>query len=57
MIRKPLEIRPIAGALGDEISGIDLTEELDGEIISAIRRAWLDYLVIFFREQHLVSRI
>ena len=39
MIRKPLEIRPIAGALGAEIGGIDLTEELDGETISAIRRA------------------
>jgi taurine dioxygenase len=51
MIRKPLEIRPISGALGAEIGGIDLTEELDGETISAIRRAWLDHLVIFFREQ------
>jgi alpha-ketoglutarate-dependent taurine dioxygenase len=53
MIRNSLEIRPIAGALGAEIGGIDLTEELDGETISTIRRAWLDHLVIFFREQRL----
>jgi taurine dioxygenase len=53
MIRNSFEIRPIAGALGAEIGGIALTEELDGETISAIRRAWLDHLVIFFREQHL----
>jgi taurine dioxygenase len=53
MIRTPLEIRPIAGALGAEIGGLDLTEEPAGETISAIRRAWLDHLVIFFREQHL----
>ena len=53
MIRNSLEIRPIAGALGAEIGGVDLTEELDGETIAAIRRAWLDHLVIFFREQHL----
>jgi len=53
MIRKPLEIRPIAGALGAEIGGVDLTKELDGETISAIRRTWLDHLVIFFREQRL----
>jgi taurine dioxygenase len=53
MIRNPLEIRPIAGALGAEIGGLDLTEEPAGETISAIRRAWLDHLVIFFREQHL----
>ena len=53
MLRNSLEIRPIAGALGAEIGGIDLTGELDGETISAIRRAWLDHLVIFYREQHL----
>ncbi|MBV8508086.1 MAG: TauD/TfdA family dioxygenase, partial [Alphaproteobacteria bacterium] len=53
MIRNSLEIRPIAGALGAEIGGIDLTEEPGGETISAIRRAWLGHLVIFFREQHL----
>ncbi len=53
MVRNSLEIRPIAGALGAEIGGIDLTEELDGETISGIRRAWLDHLVIFFREQPL----
>jgi taurine dioxygenase len=51
MIRNSLEIRPIAGALGAEIGGIDLTQEPGGETISAIRRAWLDRLVIFFREQ------
>src|SRR5204862_4360056 len=27
--------------------------ELGGETISAIRRAWLDHIVIFFREQYL----
>jgi taurine dioxygenase len=53
MIPNSFEIRPIAGALGAEIAGIDLTEKLDSETISAIRRAWLDHLVIFFREQHL----
>jgi taurine dioxygenase len=55
MIGKPLEIHPIAGALGAEIGGIDLTQELDGETVSAIRRAWLEHLVIFFRGQRLTS--
>src|SRR5436190_14852755 len=54
MIRNSLEIRRIAGALGAEIGGIDLTEELDDETISTMRRAWLDHLVIFFREQRLM---
>ena len=53
MVRDSLEIRPIAGAIGAEIGGIDLNQELDDETISAIRRAWLDHLVIFFREQYL----
>jgi taurine dioxygenase len=49
-----LEIRPIAGALGAEISGIDLSEDLDSDTIVAIRCAWLDHLVIFFRGQELL---
>lgn len=48
-----LDVRPIAGALGAEIHGIDLGGELDDEQLAAIRRAWLDHLVIFFRDQTL----
>jgi len=48
-----LRIRPIAGALGAEIGGVDLARELDGNTIAAIRRAWLDHLVVFFRGQPL----
>jgi len=48
-----LEIRPIAGALGAEIHGIDLAGELEAELVTAIRRALLDHLVIFFRDQNL----
>jgi taurine dioxygenase len=48
-----LKIRPIAGALGAEIGGMDLTEDLDDGVIAAVRRAWLDHLVIFFHGQNL----
>ena len=47
-----LDIRPVAGAIGAEITGVDL-RELDGPAVAAIRRAWLDHCVIFFRDQHL----
>jgi taurine dioxygenase len=47
-----LDIRPLAGAIGAEIFGVDL-RELDEPAVAAIRRAWLDHLVIFFRDQHL----
>jgi len=48
-----LDIRPIAGALGAEIHGVDLASELDSGTVATIRRALLDHLVIFFRDQDL----
>ena len=48
-----LDVRPIAGALGAEIHGINLASELDSGTVAAIRRAFLDHLVIFFRDQEL----
>ena len=46
-----LDVRPVSGALGAEITGIDLARDLSDETIAAIRRALLDHLVIFFRDQ------
>jgi taurine dioxygenase len=48
-----IEVRPIAGALGAEISGVDLSKDLSEETVAAIRRAWLEHLVVFFRDQDL----
>jgi taurine dioxygenase len=45
--------QPIAGALGAEIAGVDLAKPLDDATVAAIRRAWLEHLVIFFRDQDL----
>ena len=52
MTRK-LNIRPLAGAIGDEIGGVDLARELDAATVGAIRQVWLDHLVIFFHDQDL----
>jgi taurine dioxygenase len=46
-------VHPVAGALGAEISGVDLAGDLAAETVAAIRHAWLEHLVIFFREQEL----
>lgn len=46
-----IDVRPVAGALGAEVIGSDLSENLDDAAISAIRQALLDHLVIFFRDQ------
>ena len=48
-----LDIRPLSGALGAEILGIDLGHDLGDDTVAAIRTAWLEHLVIFFREQTL----
>jgi len=47
-----LTVKRIAGALGAEIGGVDL-RELDDGTLAAIRAAWLEHLVIFFRDQPL----
>lgn len=48
-----IEVRRVAGALGAEVSGVDLAQELDGDAAAALRRALNDHLVIFFRDQDL----
>jgi alpha-ketoglutarate-dependent taurine dioxygenase len=53
MRQNTIEVRPIAGALGAEIAGVDLAHDLSDETVAEIRRAWLDRLVIFFRDQKL----
>lgn len=46
-----ITVRPLAGALGAEISGVDLAADLDDEVVAAIRAAWLEHLVVVFRDQ------
>jgi taurine dioxygenase len=53
MAERAIKVRPIAGALGAEISGIDLARQLSDQAIAAIRRAWLQHCVVFFRDQPL----
>ena len=47
-----ITVKRIAGALGAEIGGIDLREPTNDDI-AAIRAAWLEHLVVFFRDQPL----
>jgi len=46
-----LEIKPIAGALGAEICGIDLSTQLSHENSLRLRKLLNEYEVIFFRDQ------
>mgnify|MGYP001044068800 FL=1 len=46
-------VRPIAGALGAEIEGVDIAGGVDDETFGEIHRAWLEYTVIYFRGQRM----
>ena len=45
-----IDVRPIAGALGAEIHGVDVND-LSDEVFAEIQEAWHRHLVIFFRNQ------
>jgi taurine dioxygenase len=46
-----VEVKRLAGALGAEISGVDLSKDLDAASFDAIQKAYLQHQVIFFRNQ------
>ena len=48
-----IAITPMSDVLGAEIGGVDLTRPLDDGTVAAIRRAWLDHLVVVLRGQGL----
>ena len=49
-----MKVRRIAGALGAEVSEVDLRSLTDA-LVGEIRAAWLEHLVLFFRDQTLSS--
>lgn len=51
-----ITVEPQNGAVGAEISGVDLTKPIDGELRDEILRAFAENLVIWFRDQHGFSR-
>ncbi|MER5845191.1 TauD/TfdA family dioxygenase [Streptomyces prasinus] len=48
-----VEVRPVAGYIGAEITGVDLAEEPGDAVIAAVRAAVLRWKVVFFRGQRL----
>ncbi|HMA90337.1 MAG TPA: TauD/TfdA family dioxygenase [Burkholderiales bacterium] len=49
-----IQVKRIAGALGAEVSGLDLARPLSDQQAAALRAAWLEHLVLFFRDQPLM---
>jgi taurine dioxygenase len=50
-----IRVTPLAPALGAEISGLDLARTITEDDFSTVSRAWLQYLVLRFRDQSLAD--
>lgn len=46
-----ISVLPATVNVGADIEGVDLSKQLSQEVLDDIRRAWLRYKVIFFRDQ------
>jgi taurine dioxygenase len=55
MTYRTISVNRISGALGAEVSGLDLSQKLDDEVIGEIRQALTENCVVFFRDQKLTS--
>ena len=51
-VYRHIDVRPLAGSLGAELIGVDLSN-LSDEAFAEIHRAFLEYSVVFFRDQSL----
>ena len=49
------QVRQLSPTIGAELEGLDLTEELQQEVIDEIQQALWDFKVIFFRNQDLTT--
>src|ERR1700722_9592992 len=54
MTAKDMDVRAMSGNIGLEIQGIDVTR-LDDDDVRAVRKLWLDHLVVVFVGQSQVS--
>jgi taurine dioxygenase len=48
-----VKIEPLTSSIGAEVGDVDLSSDLDPPTVAALRRALLDHLVLFFRDQEM----
>jgi taurine dioxygenase len=52
-VAETLEVTPVTGVIGADVTGIDLRDPLDEQTVDALRGALARHLVLFFRDQHI----
>lgn len=55
VVREPLEIEPLTGSIGAEVSGIALSGDLPAEVVAALSDALVKHKVLFFRDQAITT--
>ena len=53
MTYETIEVRKLSPIIGAEVHGVDLSQPLSPKQLQEIHAAWMDNLVIFFRDQDL----
>lgn len=53
MNHETIKVKPVAGAIGAEIHGVDLSGDIDDQAIAEIAQAQREHLVVFFRDQEI----
>ena len=48
-----IEFRPLSDALGAEVVGVDVADDLSEQTISEIRAGWLQHNILLFRNQEM----
>ena len=48
-----IQVRPVGGAVGAEIAGVNLAETLANDALQIVRRTLADRGVVFFRDQRM----
>ena len=48
-----IEFRPLSDALGAEVVGVNVTDELSDETVAEIRDGWLQNNILLFRNQEM----
>ena len=50
-----IEVKPISGSIGAEVTGVDLSREISPALFEQIHAAFLEYLVLFFPGQKVLE--
>ena len=48
-----ITVEPLTPTIGATIHGVDLSRPLDDQAFDEIHHAWMEHLVVFFRDQEL----